>query len=244
MRRRARPIWTVEYPTAYRDDFGFDEGPRAIPVIAGGRIFTHGADGMLQALDFASGRKLWAVDTRRDFSVAKGYFGAASSPLVDGDRVLLNVGGRNAGIVAFDAATGKTVWTATSDEASYSSPVMADIAGQRTAVFFTRAGLVALDPASGTVRYQHRWRARMAASVNAATPLVINRSDFPVGELQHGRRRCCKSPRARSSQCGRATSRSRITTRRASIVTAISTASKDGRNLVRACAAWSSQPGR
>ncbi len=173
-----KPIWTVEYPTAYRDDFGFDEGPRAIPVIAGGRIFTHGADGMLQALDFASGNKLWAVDTRRDFSVPKGYFGAASSPVVDGDRVLMNVGGRNAGIVAFDAATGKTVWTATSDEASYSSPVVADIAGQRTAVFFTRTGLVALDPASGSVRYQYRWRARVAASVNAATPLVINNQIF------------------------------------------------------------------
>ena len=173
-----KTIWTAEYPTAYRDDFGFDEGPRAIPLIDGGRIFTHGADGMLQALDFATGRKLWAVDTRRDFSVAKGYFGAASSPLVDGDRVLLNVGGRNAGIVAFDVATGKAVWTATSDEASYSSPVMADIAGQRTAVFFTRAGLVALDPASGAVRYQHRWRARMAASVNAATPLVIKDQIF------------------------------------------------------------------
>ncbi len=173
-----KTIWTAEYQTAYRDDFGFDEGPRAIPVIAGGRVFTHGADGMLQALDFASGRKLWAVDTRRDFSVAKGYFGAASSPLVDGDRVLLNVGGRNAGIVAFDAATGKTVWTATSDEASYSSPVMADIAGQRTAVFFTRTGLVAIDPANGSVRYQLRWRARVAASVNAATPLVIKDQIF------------------------------------------------------------------
>jgi outer membrane protein assembly factor BamB len=173
-----KTIWTAEYPTAYRDDFGFDEGPRAIPVIAGGRVFTHGADGMLQALDFASGRKLWAVDTRRDFSVAKGYFGAASSPLVDADRVLLNVGGRNSGIVAFDAATGKTVWTATSDEASYSSPVMADIAGQRTAVFFTRTGLVAIDPANGSVRYQLRWRARVAASVNAATPIVIKDQIF------------------------------------------------------------------
>jgi outer membrane protein assembly factor BamB len=169
-----KTIWTVDYPTAYRDDFGFDEGPRAIPLIAGGRVFTHGADGMLQALDFASGNKLWAVDTRRDFSVAKGYFGAASSPVVDGDRLLLNVGGRNAGIVAFDVATGKTVWTATSDEASYSSAVVAEIAGQRTAVFFTRTGLVALDPDNGAVRYQHRWRARVAASVNAATPLVID----------------------------------------------------------------------
>jgi outer membrane protein assembly factor BamB len=65
------------------------------------------------------------------------------------------------------------LWTSTSDEPSYSAPVIANIAGARTAVFFTRTGLVALDPATGGVRYQYRWRARMAASVNAATPIVV-----------------------------------------------------------------------
>jgi outer membrane protein assembly factor BamB len=169
-----KTIWTFEYPTAYRDDFGFDEGPRAVPVIAGRRVFTFGADGMLHGLAFATGEKLWSVDTPREFSVAKGYFGAASSPVVDGEHVLLNVGGKTAGIVAFDAATGKPLWTATADEASYSAPVVAEIGGTRTAVFFTRAGLVALDPVTGAVQYQFRWRARQAASVNAATPLVIN----------------------------------------------------------------------
>ena len=168
-----KTIWTFAYPTAYRDDFGFDEGPRAPPVIADGRVFTHGADGWLHGVDFSTGRRLWAVDTRRVFAAPKGYFGVATSPLVDGHRVMVNVGGPKAGIVAFDAATGATLWTATGDEASYSSPVAARIGGQQLAVFFTRAGLVALDPASGTVRHQFPWRARMAASVNAATPLVI-----------------------------------------------------------------------
>jgi outer membrane protein assembly factor BamB len=183
-----KTLWSFDYPTSYRDDFGFDEGPRAVPVIAGGRVFTHGADGWLHGLDAATGRKLWAVDTRRVFDAPKGYFGVATSPLLDGDRVMVNVGGKTGlgapkpgeggGIVAFDAASGKTLWTSTSDEASYSAPVMADIAGQRTAVFFTRTGLVALDPANGAVRYQYRWRARMAASVNAAAPIVVKDQIF------------------------------------------------------------------
>ena len=177
-----KTIWTFDYPTSYRDDFGFDEGPRAVPVIAGGRVFTHGADGWLHGLDFESGKMLWSSDTRKVFDAPKGYFGVAASPLVDGNRVLLNVGGRKGlgppkpgeggGLVAFDAATGKTLWTSTSDEASYSAPIIADINGQHTAVFFTRTGLVAVDPSNGKVLYQHRWRARMAASVNAATPIV------------------------------------------------------------------------
>ena len=79
-----KTIWTFDYPTSYRDDFGFDEGPRAVPVIAGGRVFTHGADGMLHGIDFASGKMLWSVDTRKVFEAPKGYFGVASSPVVDG----------------------------------------------------------------------------------------------------------------------------------------------------------------
>ena len=167
-----KTIWTFDYATSYRDDFGFDEGPRAVPVIAGGRVFTHGADGMLHGIDFTSGKMLWSVDTRKVFEAPKGYFGVASSPVVDGARVLVNVGGTKGGVVAFDAASGKTLWTATSDEPSYSAPIVADIGGQHTGVFFTRTGLVAVDPATGKVLYQYRWRARQAASVNAATPIV------------------------------------------------------------------------
>jgi outer membrane protein assembly factor BamB len=168
-----KTLWTFDYATSYRDDFGFDEGPRAVPVIAAGRVFTHGADGWLHGLDFATGKQLWSVDTRRVFDAPKGYFGVATSPLVDGSRVMVNVGGKTGGIVAFDAVTGKVLWTSTTDEPSYSAPVIADIAGVRTAVFFTRTGLVALDPSNGNVRYQFRWRARMAASVNAAAPIVV-----------------------------------------------------------------------
>lgn len=173
-----KTIWTFDYPTGYRDDFGFDEGPRAVPVIAGGRVFTHGADGWLHGLDFTTGRKLWSVDTRRVFDAPKGYFGVAASPLVDGERVMVNVGGKTGGIVAFDAAGGKTLWTSTTDEASYSAPVITNIAGLHTAVFFTRTGLVAVDPSNGAVRYQYRWRARMAASVNAAAPIVVKDQIF------------------------------------------------------------------
>lgn len=167
-------IWSFDYPTHYRDDFGFDEGPRAAPAIAGGRVYTFGAEGMLHCLDFATGKKIWSVDTQSKFQVRKGFFGAACSPLVEGDRVLMNIGGSGgAGLVAFDAATGKVLWTATDQDASYSSPVAATINGARHVFFFTRAGFVDVDPSTGKVRSQLSWRARMAASVNAAAPIVV-----------------------------------------------------------------------
>jgi outer membrane protein assembly factor BamB len=98
--------------------------------------------------------------------------------LLEGNRLLVNVGARGAGIVAFDKDTGQEVWKATDHAASYSSPVAATIDGTRHVFFFTREGLVSLDPDNGRVRFSLRWRARMAASVNAATPLVVGGQVF------------------------------------------------------------------
>ena len=166
-------IWATDSPAAYRDDFGFDEGPRATPTVVGGRVYTHGADGFIQALDLPSGKRLWSVDTRQKFEVRKGFFGAVCSPLVEGNAVLISVGGSNgAGLVAFHKDTGKQLWSATNDEAGYGSPAIATIAGARHALFFNRAGLTDVDPASGKVRFQFPWRARSHATVNAATPVV------------------------------------------------------------------------
>jgi outer membrane protein assembly factor BamB len=166
-------IWSYDSPTTYRDDFGFDEGPRSAPAVADGAVYTFGAQGVLTALDFASGKKRWSVATNTQFNVKKGFFGAAGAPLVEAGKVLVNVGGPGAGIVAFDAASGAVAWKATNDEAGYSSPSVATIGGARHALFFTRAGLVDLDPANGKVRFSFPWRSRSSASVNAATPLVI-----------------------------------------------------------------------
>src|SRR5262249_19645507 len=156
-------LWSYESPTAYRDDFGFDEGPRATPVIDSGRVYTFGAEGLLQAIDFGSGKKVWSVDTHEAFGVRKGFFGAAGAPLVEGNLVVANVGGRGAGIVAFDKNTGKVIWKTSDDEASYSSPVAATLAGSRLALFLTRGGLLAVDPASGAIRQQLPWRSRSQA---------------------------------------------------------------------------------
>ena len=168
-----RQLWRYAYATTYRDDFGFDEGPRAVPVVADGRVFTFGAQGQLHAVRLEDGQAVWSVDTRARFGFRKGFFGAAGSPLVEDGRVIANIGGPDAGIVAFDAGTGEVLWTATTDEAGYSSAVGATFDGVRLAVFFTRNGLVGLVPATGEVRFNRRWRSRMGSSVNAATPLVI-----------------------------------------------------------------------
>lgn len=167
-----KEIWTAKYPTRYRDDFDFDNGPRATPTVAGGTVFTLGANGDLHAWELATGKKLWSRNILADYKVPKGFFGVACSPLVIDKKLLVNVGGKGAGVVAFDPTTGQELWKATDDAASYSSPTAASIDGKLAAVFLTRFGLRVFDPTDGKVLYELPWRPRINESVQAATPLV------------------------------------------------------------------------
>ncbi|HEY1306163.1 MAG TPA: PQQ-binding-like beta-propeller repeat protein [Vicinamibacterales bacterium] len=178
--------WRYAYPTTYRDDFGFDEGPRAVPVVTDGIVYTFGAQAQLHAVDLAKGTRVWSHDAMKEFGVPKGFFGQGGSPLVEGGRVIANVGGAKGGVIAFDAKTGQVAWAATSDNASYSSGVAATIGGHRTAVFLTRDNLLGLDPATGMIQFQRRWRSRNNASVNAATPLVVGDQLFVSSEYGPG----------------------------------------------------------
>jgi outer membrane protein assembly factor BamB len=173
-----KPRWKFAYGTQYRDPLGKGDGPRSTPLVASGKVYTLGAEGALHCLDLKDGTKVWKKALAEDYTMRPSYFGVGTSPILEGDLLLINVGARGAGIVAFDKATGKEVWKATDDEASYSSPAAATIGGARHVFFLTRTGLVDLDPKDGKVRFSKRWRSRMDASVNAATPLVIGDQVF------------------------------------------------------------------
>ena len=173
------PRWETRQPTAFRNSLSSDDGPRATPAIAGGRVFTFGAEGKLNCIDLADGKLRWTVDTKQRFEADAGFFGPACSPLVEGGLVLMQVGGKDGhGIVAFETETGKVRWKATDHEAGYSSPTVATIGERRYALFFTRSGLVATDPRTGQLKIQFPWRSREHASVNAATPLVTPHGIF------------------------------------------------------------------
>ena len=181
------PVWSDSAPTNYVDDFGFDEGPRATPAVSGGRVYTFGAQGRLVCRDVATGKPAWSVDTSAKFAAPKGFFGMACSPLVEGDKVIVIVGGKpGAGIVAFDAGTGEVRWQSTDDEAGYASPVVATVDGRRRVYAFTAAGLNVLDPRDGFVEARFPWRAKARASVNAATPLVSGHKVFLSASYETG----------------------------------------------------------
>src|SRR5262249_20126993 len=84
--------WAFKYPTKYRDDFNFDNGPRATPLVSSGTVFILGANGDLHAVKEATGEKLWGRNILTDYKADKGFFGVACSPIIVGGKLLLNVG--------------------------------------------------------------------------------------------------------------------------------------------------------
>lgn len=193
-----RPKWREKTPTAFRDPYGYNNGPRCAPVLSDDRVFTFGAEGRLTCRDLATGKRIWERDTAKEFQVPEAFFGVGSTPLLVGDRLIVMVGGQpNSGVVAFAADTGKTLWETVGasnwqgqpmlgwpgertvewrdyeKQASYASPVLAEVGGRRTVFCLMRQGLVALDPADGRVRFSRWFRARVDESVNAANPVVV-----------------------------------------------------------------------
>ena len=130
--------WQFRYRTAFEDRYGYNNGPRSSPVIDGERVYTVGAEGTLHCLDLASGKLVWKRDLRVDYKVPQDFFGTASTPLVEGGLLIVNVGAPGGpSVAAFDKATGREAWRAGAEWGpSYASPVPAVMHGKRRVFVF------------------------------------------------------------------------------------------------------------
>lgn len=168
------PRWRTPFPARFSGGVHEDQGPRCVPTVHGDRVVLFGAAGDLHCVAAADGKPIWSRAVNQDYEVRDGYFGVGSSPVVVGDRLLVNVGGKNgAGLAAFSLATGETLWKGTDEGASYSAPTVAKIQGQTRAVFVTRMNVVGVVPESGEVAFRFPF-GKQGPTVNAATPLVLN----------------------------------------------------------------------
>jgi outer membrane protein assembly factor BamB len=177
-----RRWWRFAYPTAYRDRYGYNNGPRCGPVVAGGLVFALGAEGRLHALDLQSGAVRWQRDLPREFNLKQNFFGVGATPLAEGDRLIVNVGAAGGPCVAaFDTATGRLAWGAgTAWGPGYAMPVPATLGGKRRVLVFTggesdppAGGLLCVDPADGSITGTFPWRGSQFESVNASAPVVV-----------------------------------------------------------------------
>jgi outer membrane protein assembly factor BamB len=175
-------FWKFAYPTAYRDRYGFSEGPRCQPISDGERVYTYGAEGKLHCLNLTTGQVLWKRDILKEFKLKQNFFGVGATPLLEGDLLILNIGEEGGPCVAgLDKRTGKMVWGAGNEWTSgYASPIPATISGKRRVFVFTggeswppTGGLLCIEPIRGEVISRLPWRAKRNESVNASSPLVL-----------------------------------------------------------------------
>ncbi len=165
-----KELWQLRTDSAFTNSFG--DGPRSTPTVDGSTVFAFGANAKLFAADVATGEVRWQRDLVKDFGARIPTWGVATAPLVEGDLLLLDVGGRaGASLLAFNKGSGEEVWSVGDDLAGYSAPIAFTVGETRQVVFFTGRNVTAISPADGRVLWSEAWKTDY--DINAAAPIFI-----------------------------------------------------------------------
>ncbi|MBI4905768.1 MAG: PQQ-like beta-propeller repeat protein [Acidobacteria bacterium] len=188
-------FWQYPYATAYEDRYGYNSGPRTSPTIDGDRVYTYGAEGKLHCLRLTTGQILWKRDILSEFKVLQDFFGVSSTPLVEGDMLIVQVGAPGGPTVAgFDKLTGRLLWGAGKEwSAGYAAPIPATVHGKRRIFAFTggesqppKGGLLVIDPRTGALETSFPWRSKSYESVNASCPVIFGNNVFLSASYKTG----------------------------------------------------------
>jgi outer membrane protein assembly factor BamB len=177
-----KEAWATAHGSAFHNDRG--DGPRGTPTVDGDRVYALGGNGDLSALDARTGKLIWSKNILKEFGGSNIQWGISESPLIVGNKLLVNPGGPGASIVALNKADGSVIWKSQSDEAGYSSAIPLQVNGGTQVVFFTAARAVGLDVNDGRLLWDYTRPSNNVA--NIATPIaranrVFISSDYGTG---------------------------------------------------------------
>ena len=145
-----KPVWEHSDVVPYK--ISYPSGPRCTPTVAGGKVYTLGAEGKLLCLDADKGTAIWSKELKQEYKTESPIWGFCGAPLVDGQKLIVLVGGQGSVAVAFDKETGKELWKGLSaSESGYCPPSIIEAAGKRQLIIWTADDLNGLDPETGTV---------------------------------------------------------------------------------------------
>ena len=161
------------------------KGPKSSPVLADGRLFTMSIVGTLSAWDADTGKLLWRCDEGSRFEKSHPYWGAATSPIIDGNRVIVHFGTDSEGeLVSLDVKSGKPVWRQGKEGASYSSPLVVEIQGIRQIVEWNHQALIGVDSQTGRRLWEFAFPHR-GSDQNMPTP-TFHRGAILLGGENRG----------------------------------------------------------
>ena len=168
--KSGKVLWNYSYPCT-SDDVSNKRGPRATPTVAALRVFTLSHMGHLLCLDYNTGRLIWSRHLVDDLGGNRPIWGYSGSPLVIGDRVIVETGNRkNASVVALNAANGRVVWASGNDDAGYSTPTPFKVGDYEGVAVFSGESISGRMVADGRILFRSQWRTR--DGVNSATPVI------------------------------------------------------------------------
>ena len=164
-----KELWRTRTDSTYESGQG--DGPRSTPTVDGNWVYVMGAQSKLYALNGKDGKKIWSHDLQSEYGSEVPGWGTSTSPLVEGDLLLVDIGGKTGhSIGAFNKKSGTLVWKTHTDKQGYSSPIAVNANGARQILFFTGTSLVSVSPA-GAVNWKYPWRTSYYG--NIATPIFI-----------------------------------------------------------------------
>jgi outer membrane protein assembly factor BamB len=176
-------LWQQKYQAEFKKNqyaVEMAKGPNATPLVAGGRLFTLGVTGILNAWDTATGKQLWTRDFSKSIDTSKLFCGTAASPLIVDGRLVVQIGSDIHGgqILGLNPATGATEWEWRGLGPGYASPVVVDVNGSSQIVGMTEGSIVGLEAKSGkelwTVSFPDEWHENISTPLWTGTQLIVS----------------------------------------------------------------------
>ena len=163
-------LWQFAYACKF-DARQFEGGPASTPTVDGSFVYTLSYEGQLHCLRAEDGNIIWRKHLVEDFGGRYTSWKYAGSPLVVGERLILDTGADGDSTVALDKTSGHKIWGAGNDLAGYATPIPFEHAGRLGVLVFKARAMVALDPATGREFWRIDWRTYY--DCNASTPSVV-----------------------------------------------------------------------
>ena len=172
--KTGKKIWETVTSRDYRDDRG--DGPRGTPTVDGDRLYAMTGDGVLVCLELASGKIVWSQDLKQKYGGSIPGWGFSESPLIDGDRLIVMPGGRNASLVSLNKHDGSLQWKTGSDHAGYSSAIVVTVGGVRQVLALSGVAAIGVQEDNGELLWHYTRVSNRTA--NVATPIFHDGSVF------------------------------------------------------------------
>ncbi|YCM46729.1 PQQ-binding-like beta-propeller repeat protein [Verrucomicrobiaceae bacterium 227] len=184
-------VWVHEEGVRFEESMGSD-GPRSTPTVIDGRVFSLGATGILNCLDARTGKLNWGKNVLIEVGQSVPTWAKSCSPLVVDGKVIVTLGSEaEKNLAAFKVTTGDLTWRSGDYSSSYTSPVLAVLAGKRQIVAFQQKSIDGYDIESGAILWSFPIGNRQG---NCASPLIVDDTVITSSGYGHGTHRIKISP--------------------------------------------------